>query len=51
MGVILKKYEDTFEVESKPYQTIKQALAEMKILKSRISKDEEIKTKFRIVKI
>mgnify|MGYP003678121305 CR=1 FL=1 len=44
MGVLLKKYENTFETQ-------KEALQKMKDLKSEISKDEKIKTKFRIVKI
>ena len=50
MAVILKKYENTVEVESKPYQTTKQAIEEMRLQKSVICKDEKIKVKFRIVK-
>lgn len=50
MGVVLKKYIDTIEVESKSYQTQKQALSEMRLQKSKNSENEKIKTKFRIVK-
>ena len=49
MGVTLKKYIDSVEVEKTPFQTQKQALAEIKKQKSEMPKDKKIKTKFRIV--
>tara|TARA_R110000803_G_scaffold10007_3_gene31083 strand:+ start:2698 stop:2847 length:150 start_codon:yes stop_codon:yes gene_type:complete len=49
MGVTLKKYIDSIEVEKTPFQTQKQALAEIKKQKSEMPKDKKIKTKFRIV--
>jgi len=51
MAVQLKKYENTIEVKSIPFNTLKEAKISMKEIKRGLSLDDLKRVKFRIVKL